>query len=172
MVSAPSPHHRPEYPGLLAKLLARVRPEFRVEVYLADPDDPVLGRRPCAVPGCDRSRSESGLCTGHAGRWRARGRRRCRRGGRRRRLRAVPHAMMHALLGALDIMPAGRGRSHIRLWRRRRSEFAVSTAAFISSNVNVSSRRWTGLPPPAQTTSKLTRDGSGVPPLTALKKSW
>ena len=43
MVSAPSPHRRPEYPGLLAKLLARVRPEFRVEVYLADPDDPVLG---------------------------------------------------------------------------------------------------------------------------------
>lgn len=73
-MSAPSPQHRLEYPGLLAKLLARVRPEFRVEVYLADPDDPVLGRRPCAVPGCDRSRSESGLCTGHAGRWRARGR--------------------------------------------------------------------------------------------------
>ena len=56
MVSAPSPHRRLEYPGLLAKLLARVRPEFRVEVYLADPDDPVLGRRPCAVPDCDRSR--------------------------------------------------------------------------------------------------------------------
>ena len=31
--------------GLLEKLMAVVRPEFRVEVYLPDPDDPVLGRR-------------------------------------------------------------------------------------------------------------------------------
>ena len=30
--------------GLLGKLLAAVRPEFRVEVYLPAPDDPVLGR--------------------------------------------------------------------------------------------------------------------------------
>ena len=30
--------------GLLEKLMAAVRPEFRVEVYLPDPDDPVLGR--------------------------------------------------------------------------------------------------------------------------------
>ena len=54
--------------------MAVVRPEFRVEVYLADPDDPVLGRRPCAVADCDRSRSENGLCSGHAQRWRDRGR--------------------------------------------------------------------------------------------------
>lgn len=73
-MSAPSPHRLPERTGLLGKLQAQVRPEFRVEVYLADPDDPVMGRRLCAVPGCDRSRSESGLCRGHAGRWRARSR--------------------------------------------------------------------------------------------------
>ena len=54
--------------------MAGVRPEFRVEVYLADPDDPVLGRRRCAVPGCDRSRAENGLCSGHGQRWRTRGR--------------------------------------------------------------------------------------------------
>jgi hypothetical protein len=73
-VSAPSPHRSPDRTGLLGKLLARVRPEFRVQVYLADPDDPVMGRRPCAVPDCDRSRAESGLCSGHGRRWRARGR--------------------------------------------------------------------------------------------------
>ena len=35
--------------------MAAVRPEFRVDVYVPGPDDPVLGRRRCAVPGCDRS---------------------------------------------------------------------------------------------------------------------
>ena len=50
--------------GLLGKLLAAVRPEFRVEVYLPSRDDPVLGRPPCAVPGCDRSGWEYGLCGG------------------------------------------------------------------------------------------------------------
>ena len=33
--------------GLLEKLLAAVRPEFRVDVYVPDPDDPVLGRPLC-----------------------------------------------------------------------------------------------------------------------------
>ena len=60
--------------GLLAKLLAAVRPEFRVEVYVPAPDDPVLGRPPCAVPDCDRSCWEYGLCGGHSHRWRTRGR--------------------------------------------------------------------------------------------------
>ena len=60
--------------GLLEKLIAVVRPEFRVDVYLADPDDPVLGRQRCAVADCDRSRSEYGLCSGHGQRWRDRDR--------------------------------------------------------------------------------------------------
>lgn len=54
--------------GLLEKLVAQVRPEFRSDIYLPDPGDPVLGRRPCLVPGCDRSRAENGICSGHG--WR------------------------------------------------------------------------------------------------------
>lgn len=73
-MSAPSPYPASERTALRGKLLARVRPEFRVEVYLADPDDPVLGRRPCAVPECDRSGAENGLCCGHGQRWRAQSR--------------------------------------------------------------------------------------------------
>lgn len=59
--------------GLLEKLVAHVRAEFRVGIYVADPDDPVLGRRPCMVAGCDRSRTAFGLCSGHDQRWRTRG---------------------------------------------------------------------------------------------------
>jgi hypothetical protein len=73
-VRAPRPHRSADRGGLLEKLVAVVRPEFRVEVYLADPDDPVLGRRRCAVADCDRSRSENGLCSGHGQRWRDRDR--------------------------------------------------------------------------------------------------
>jgi integrase len=62
------------WPGLLEKLLAAVRPEFRGEVLVPDPDDPVLGRRTCPVPGCDRAQAENGLCSAHGNRWRERGR--------------------------------------------------------------------------------------------------
>ena len=58
----------------LEKLIAVVRPEFRIEVHLVDPDDPVLGRRQCAVTQCDRPVSENTLCSGHARRWRDRDR--------------------------------------------------------------------------------------------------
>ena len=40
--------------GLLEKLLAVIRPEFRREVLVFDPRDPVFGGPPCAVPVCDR----------------------------------------------------------------------------------------------------------------------
>ena len=48
-------HPAPTGGGLLSKLMATVRPQFRVEVYQPDPEDRVLGRPLCSVPGCDRS---------------------------------------------------------------------------------------------------------------------
>jgi integrase len=60
--------------GLLHKLLGAVRPEFRVDVLVVDPDDPVLRIPGCLVPGCDRSAWHRGLCTGHGRRWESRGR--------------------------------------------------------------------------------------------------
>lgn len=73
-MTAPGPRRPSINSGLLEKLIALVRNEFRIEVYLVDPDDPVLGRRQCAVADCDRPVSESGLCSGHGHRWRDRDR--------------------------------------------------------------------------------------------------
>ena len=43
---------RGSVPGLLEKLLAAVRPEFRSDELVFSPQDPVFGGRPCLVPGC------------------------------------------------------------------------------------------------------------------------
>ncbi|GAA0437536.1 hypothetical protein Acor_49680 [Acrocarpospora corrugata] len=59
--------------GLLEKLLASVRAEFRAEVYHPDRDDPVFVTTECAVDGCDRLVAQHGLCNGHVIRWRHRG---------------------------------------------------------------------------------------------------
>lgn len=59
---------------LLEKLLAAVRGEFRVELFVPDPDEPVLGVKECRVGDCDRSVSENGLCSAHGHRWRHAGR--------------------------------------------------------------------------------------------------
>ena len=59
--------------GLLAKLVAAVRPEFRGEVVVFDPNDPVFGGAVCRVPTCGRLGS-GGLCGAHRARWNARGR--------------------------------------------------------------------------------------------------
>ena len=61
-------------PGLLAKLVAAVRPEFRAEVFQVDPADPVFGGPPCRVGECDRAARLNGLCTGHCQRWYGQGR--------------------------------------------------------------------------------------------------
>ncbi len=67
--------HRPSAHGrALEMLIAAVRPEFRADVLVPGPEDPVLGRRTCPVPGCDRARAEYGLCSAHGNRWRDRGR--------------------------------------------------------------------------------------------------
>lgn len=73
-MTPPARQLTPNPTGLLEKLLGAVRPEFRVDVYVPDPDDPVLGRPTCAVPGCDRSGWEYGLCSAHARRWKDQGR--------------------------------------------------------------------------------------------------
>ena len=60
---------------LLEKLMAAVRPEFRMPIYVPAPGDPALGVAECAVGGCDRMASaQRGLCNAHAIRWRKRGR--------------------------------------------------------------------------------------------------
>lgn len=52
LVALPGSH--PDRPASWEQLLrAIVRPEFRVEVYVAEPGDPVLFGPTCAVAGCD-----------------------------------------------------------------------------------------------------------------------
>ncbi len=61
--------------GTLAdRIRAALRPEFRVEVYVPEPDDPVLGGGRCAVARCDGWCRARGLCEYHHGRWRRAGR--------------------------------------------------------------------------------------------------
>jgi integrase len=55
--------------GLLEKLMAAVRPEFRAGTLAFDPRDPVFGGPPCAVPGCERPARSRDLCWGHHQRW-------------------------------------------------------------------------------------------------------
>jgi integrase len=71
--SAPAPGG-PGYPGLLEKLLAAVRPEFRAAVFTVDPGDPVFGGPPCGVLGCGRVARVRGICLGHYRRWKDQGR--------------------------------------------------------------------------------------------------
>ena len=75
----PAPAHREQAPrpqGLLEKLLAAVRPEFRRDVLVIAPDDPVFGGTPCEVPGCPRPAEwgARGMCDGHYKRWSEAGR--------------------------------------------------------------------------------------------------
>jgi hypothetical protein len=76
-VTPPAPAHSRQG-RLLEKLVAAVRPEFRVELFVPDPADPILGLKTCLAEGCDRStyavHSEHGLCSRHAERWRTAGR--------------------------------------------------------------------------------------------------
>ncbi|MFJ5102585.1 tyrosine-type recombinase/integrase [Streptomyces sp. NPDC088554] len=60
---------------LLEQLMAVVRPEFRSEIYVPAPDDPVFIADECAVADCDRTAASTrrGLCNAHAIRFRKRG---------------------------------------------------------------------------------------------------
>jgi hypothetical protein len=63
-----------ERAGLSARLLAAVRPEFRVEVLIPAPGDLILGTPPCRVGGCPHRQRTSGLCHAHRQRWKRQGR--------------------------------------------------------------------------------------------------
>jgi hypothetical protein len=74
MMAVPGQQPAGPWAGLLEKLLAAVRREFRADILVPDPDDPVLGRRECPAAGCDRPIAQNGLCTTHGKRWNDRGR--------------------------------------------------------------------------------------------------
>ena len=65
--------HREMPAGLLEKLMAAVRPEFRADDLVFDPRDPVFGGAACVVGGCSRPHRKRGLCVSHWQRWRASG---------------------------------------------------------------------------------------------------
>jgi integrase len=56
--------------GLLEKLMATVRPEFRADELVRDPADPVFGGAICRVASCPRTAwGGRGLCAAHHDRW-------------------------------------------------------------------------------------------------------
>ncbi|MGD0609144.1 MAG: tyrosine-type recombinase/integrase [Streptosporangiaceae bacterium] len=60
--------------GLLERLMAAVRTEFRSGELVFDPADPVFGGAICKVEACPRTaRGGRGLCHGHHDRWTAQG---------------------------------------------------------------------------------------------------
>ena len=70
----PGQHHQAAA-GLLGKLIAAVRPEFRAGEIAFDPADPVFGGAICRVASCPRTaRGGRGLCAAHHDRWTAEGR--------------------------------------------------------------------------------------------------
>ena len=60
--------------GLLEKLVAAVRPEFRAEVLVFAAADPVFGSGVCLVDGCELAVRAAGMCDGHSRRWKKAGR--------------------------------------------------------------------------------------------------
>ena len=64
---APSP--APDDSGLLARLLAVVRPEFRVDILVPGPGALLFNAEPCPVAGCRRMPWTRKLCRGHYYRW-------------------------------------------------------------------------------------------------------
>ena len=60
--------------GLLGRLMALVRSEFRSDVMEFGPEDPVFGGAVCRVRGCARTARGRGLCQGHLHRWAGEGR--------------------------------------------------------------------------------------------------
>jgi integrase len=75
LVTGGQPARGPDaYPGLLAALMAAIRPEFRADVLAVDRADPVLGGPSCTVAGCPRAAFARGICRSHYNRWQEEGR--------------------------------------------------------------------------------------------------
>jgi integrase/ferredoxin len=60
--------------GLLGKLMAVVRSEFRSDVLQFSREDSVFGGAECRAAGCERTARGRGLCQGHLQRWNDQGR--------------------------------------------------------------------------------------------------
>lgn len=74
-MSEPTPAAVPvREPGLLAKLMAAVRSEFRVDILVPERGALVFDTDPCRVPGCVRQPRTRGLCKGHYYKWQQEGR--------------------------------------------------------------------------------------------------
>ena len=63
------PERRSGPGGLLEKLLAAVRPEFRTDELVFEPVDPVFGGQRCRIAGCGSAMQARGLCHAHYARW-------------------------------------------------------------------------------------------------------
>jgi integrase len=74
VVTAAAPTPTPSAPGLVGKLMAAVRPEFRVDILVPERGTLVFDAAPCRVPGCVRQPRTRGLCKGHYYKWRQEGR--------------------------------------------------------------------------------------------------
>jgi integrase len=109
--------------GLLEKLIAAIRPEFRAEVLVFAPGDPVFGGPACRVPGCGRTARAFGMCLGHWERWADAG-----RPDIEMFAASAPRAWKgHALPGACAVPGCGFGATrrglglcarHVGAWRR------------------------------------------------------
>ena len=74
MTAAVPPLPSAAAPGLLRKLVAAVRPEFRVDILVPERGALVFDTAPCRVPGCVRQPRTRGLCKGHYVGWQQEGR--------------------------------------------------------------------------------------------------
>jgi integrase len=121
--------------GLLAKLMAAVRPEFRAKVFLPDPTDAILGSPACWVPDCDRRQQYRRLCDGHYKRWKQRG-----RPDLDTFIRMVEPVTGHGPMGACAVSGCGYGRasqglcrSHHDRWQRAGSPALSAWLASVAS---------------------------------------
>jgi integrase len=67
--AAPTPPPAPTAAGLLGKLMATVRPEFRVDILVPERGGLMFEAAPCRVVGCVRQPRTRGLCKGHYNAW-------------------------------------------------------------------------------------------------------